>query len=345
MSPAIQGSLRMFRLIASLALAALLAQPAGAAPFRLIVTDLEPPLVPNSVMDVALSLGYFAREGVNVELVRVQQTPLAVVALQAGEGEMANIGIDTALQLAASGQLDLRAVMSPSKSLFFMIVGSNAVADVAALPGHSFGIGRPGSVDQALSRHVLAAEGLDISTLEQVALGQPSARAQALAARQIDATTLSLGSWTTLPDRTGLHVLVDADAYFAAAPVVSKVNVVSADVLAERRDDVVAVVAALTRLSRDIAANPTIWVDAMAAARPDLPRADLESLAVAYDGNWSVNGGLSAETLAFTADWTFNGADFVGIEPITLSQWVDFSIVDTVLAEIGTAPDSDPADR
>ena len=72
---------------------------AKAAPFRLIVTDLEPPLVPNSVMDLAAELGYFAREGVDVELVRVQQTPSALAALEAGEGEMANVSVDAVLQV------------------------------------------------------------------------------------------------------------------------------------------------------------------------------------------------------------------------------------------------------
>lgn len=335
----------MSRILASLALAALLIAPAAAAPFRLIVTDLEPPLVPNSVVELALTLGYFEREGVEVELVRVQQTPLAVTALQAGEGEMANIGVDAALRLVAREQLDLRAVTSPSKSLFFMIVARDTLADAAALAGQRFGIGRVGSVDQGLSQEVLARMGVDMSALEQVALGQPAARAQALAAGQIDATTMSLGTWTTLPDKSGLHVLVDADAYFAAAPVVSKVNVVTPQVLSRRRDEVVGVVTAIVKLSRDIAADPKIWIDAMAAARPDIARADLENLAAAYAQSWSVNGGLSAMDLSFTADWNFATVDFADVEPIPLDAWVDFSIADEVLAELGTAPGLDPADR
>jgi len=40
--------------------------PTAAEPFRLILTHLEPPLVPNSVMDLALELDYFAEEGVDV---------------------------------------------------------------------------------------------------------------------------------------------------------------------------------------------------------------------------------------------------------------------------------------
>ena len=335
----------MIKFVASLAFVAALMSGASAEPFRLIVTDLEPPLVPNSVMDLAVNLGYFERENVDVELVRVQQTPLAVTALRAGEGEMANIGIDSLLQLVASDQMELKAVTSPSKSLSFMIVARDDIADVADLAGHSFGIGRVGSVDQGLSRQVLAGLDVDFDSLEQVALGQPSARAQALAADQIDATTMSLGTWTTLPDKTGMHVLVDQNEYFAAAPVVSKVNVVTPEVLEARRPEVVAVVTALTTLARDIADDPKIWVDAMAEARPDLARADLESLAEAYGQSWSVNGGLSAKDLAFTAEWNFEGPDFADLEPVALDRWVDFSVTDEMLEAIGTEPGMDPADR
>lgn len=335
----------MLKFAASLAVLAALLGPASAAPFRLIVTDIEAPLVPNSVMDLAVSLGYFERENVEVELVRVQQTPLAITALQAGEGEMANIGVDSLLQLVASGQLDLRAVMSPSKSLAFMIVARDSVPDLAGLNGKSFGIGRVGSVDQSLSRQVLASQGVDVDSLAEVALGQPAARAQALAAGQIEATTMSLGTWTTLPDQAGMHVLVDQDAYFKAAPVVSKVNVVLPETLETRRPEVVAVVTALTKLSRDIAADPKVWVDAMAEIRPDLERDDLESLAKAYGQSWSVNGGLSAADLAFTAEWNFKSPDFADLKPVELQRWVDFSIADEVLAELGTMSEMDPADR
>ncbi|HTM78035.1 MAG TPA: ABC transporter substrate-binding protein [Devosia sp.] len=338
----------MIKTLLSVSLAALLltAVPVAAEPFRLIVTDLTPPLVPNSVMDLAVNLGYFEREGVDVELVRVQQTPLAITALQAGEGEMANVGVDTALQLVAHDQLDLRAVTSPSKSLFFLIAAKEAIASVDQLAGHSYGIGRVGSVDHGLSKQVLASMNVDIDSLDLAALGQPSVRAQALAAGQIDATTMSLGTWTTLPDKTGLHILVDPDVYFAAAPVVSKVNVVTPEVLENRRADVEAVVAALVKLSRDIAADPKIWVDAMVEARPDITRADLEMLAAAYAKSWTVNGGLSAKELAFTADWNFQSEDFAGLTPLPLTDWVDFSVTDAVLAKLGgPIADRDPADR
>jgi NitT/TauT family transport system substrate-binding protein len=331
--------------IGILAAAALAVAPASAAPFRLIVTDLTVPLVTNSVTELALNLGYFEREGVDVELVRVQQTPMAVTALQTGEGEMANIGVDAALELVARNGSDLKAVISPGKSLAFLIAAKDGVGAVKDLEGKSFGVGRVGSVDYGLSRAVLAGQGVDIDKMQFVALGQPSQRAQALAAGQIDSTTMSLGTWTTIPDKTGLKVLVDPDAYFAAAPVVSKVNVVSAATLADRGDEVKAVVRALIKASRDFAEDPGKWVDAMAAARPEVARADLESLAKAYAKSWSVNGGLSQKELEFTSDWYFKSDDFADVTPIAVADWVDFTAIDAALEELGAAPGMDEPTR
>jgi NitT/TauT family transport system substrate-binding protein len=332
-------------IIGSLALAFAAAAPVSAAPFRLIVTDLTVPLVTNSVMELALNLGYFEREGVDVELVRVQQTPLAVTALQAGEGEMANIGVDAALALVARNQADIKAVVSPGKSLSFLIAAQAGVGSAKDLEGHSFGVGRVGSVDYGLSRAVFDAAGVDVDKLDFVALGQPNQRAQALAAGQIDATTMSLGTWTTIPDKTNLQVLIDQDAYFEAAPVVAKVNVVSAATLRDRGEEVNAVVRALIKASRDFAADPEKWVDAMATARPDIARADLETLAAAYAKSWSVNGGLSTKELQFTTDWYFKTEDFADLTPVTLDQWVDFAPIDSALATLGTTAGMDEPTR
>ena len=291
-------SVRRTLVVAALSLAAFL--PVGgtaAEPFRLITTDLTAQLVPNSVMDLAVQLGYFEREGVDVELVRVQQTPSAVAALQAGEGDMANIAVDAALQLVARDQLKLKAVISPNKSLPFLIAGKDSIRALPDLEGKSFGIGRVGSLDHQPQHQGARERGGRPDKIDFVAIGQPNVRAQALAAGQIDATTMSIGVWLSIPDRTGLAVLVPVDDYFAAAPVINKVNVVPDAVLSAKHDQVAAVVRALIKASRDFASQPELWVDAMAMARPDVDRATLEMLARSFTGSWSVNGGLNRNEL------------------------------------------------
>lgn len=322
----------------------LLPYPALAEPFRLILTHLEPPLVPNSVMDLAHELGYFEKEGVEVELIRVQQTPSALAALTAGEGDMANIGLDALLQLHARGQTDLVAVASPNKSLPFLIAARNNIA----LPfdeRHSFAIGRVGSLDHGLSLNVLDALGAQTDAIEFVALGQPSVRAQALASGHVDMTTMSIGVWLALPDKTGLEILVDPDTYYEAAPVVQKVNVVARDVLETRREDVEAVLRALIVLSRDFAADPTRWAEAIVPYAPDLSKAERLELSHSFAQSWSVNGGLNAQELQFSHDWLFQTPDFEGLDPAPMSGWADFAPLDSVLETLGHTPDFDPPAR
>jgi NitT/TauT family transport system substrate-binding protein len=325
--------------------AALLALPAAAEPFRLIVTDLETPLVPNSVMDLAEREGYFDRAGVDVEFVRVQQTPLAMAALRAGEGEMANVALEALLLATAEGATDLRGVMSPNKSLPFLIAARSEIAAPADLAGKRFGIGRVGSVDHLLSTKVLEAAGVDVSSLELVGLGQPQARAQALLAGQIDATTMGIGSFTAIDDDPNVSVLVGVDAYYRAAPILSKLNVVRTDTLAERRAEVEAAIEAITLASRDFAAHPDAWVAAMREARPDVPEPDLVMLAEAFAGSWSVDGGLTRPELEAAQAWLHAGEDFAGIEPAPLEAWADLAPLEAVLARIGPVEESDVPTR
>jgi hypothetical protein len=73
------------------------------------------------------------------------------------------------------------------------------------------------------------------------------------------------------------------------------------------------VIRALIRISRDISADPTIWVDAMVVARPDVDRATLETLAQSFADSWSLNGGMNASTsCASPPSSSTKTEDFVG---------------------------------
>ena len=319
----------VFRLLAAAVLAILSMSPAMAEPFRIIVPEPEAPMVPNSVIDLALQLGYYKRAGVEVELVRVKATPAAVAALKSGQGDMANIGTDIALQLVARDQMQLRGVISPDKALPFVIVAKKDITAPKQLEGKVFGVGQIGSVDYVQSRMVLAKLGVGLDTLRFLPVGQPPIRAQALAAGQIDATAITIGSWLTLPSQDGMALLVDQNSYYQAAPLITKLNVVTADTAKTRRKDVAAVVKAILELSRDIAKTPELWVDAMAKARPDVKREQLEVLAKAYANSWQVDGGLNDAELEFTTDAFYKSDDFKDIpKRVAPKDWIDHSFID-----------------
>ena len=332
---------RLFALGVAAVMAGSLAVSAEAAPFKLITTDLTPQLVPNSVMDMAVQLGYFKREGVDVELVRVQQTPSAIAALMAGEGDMANIAVDSALQLVARNQMKIKAVLSPDKSLPYLVAAKNSITTIKGLEGKAFGIGRIGSLDHTLTMMVMRKNATDPDKVQYVGVGQPADRATALMAGAIDATTVSIGVWLSMPKKDGLHILVDQPTYYAGAPVVAKVNVVRDDVLKSKRDQITAVTTAIIKASRDFANNPKLWVDAMVVARPDVARSDLEALAEAFKYSWSVNGGLNTDELTATVDADYQGPDYKDLRKVAFDEWVDVSVIQSVLKTVGVSALSD----
>lgn len=318
---------------------------AQADPFKLIVTETQTPLVPNSVADLAVGLDYYKRAGVDVELVRVQQTPSAVAALRSGGGDMANIAMDTALLLVANDQMKLKGVVSPDKALPFLIVAKKSIATPKDLNGKVFGVARVGSADYTLSRVVLAKLGVDVDGLQYLAIGQPPVRAQSLATGRIDATAISIGVWLAMPDKSNLQAMVDQAHFYKLAPFVSKLNVVTAETAKTKAKQVEGVVRGIIAASRDFAKNPELWVKAMEKARPDVKADDLEKLADAYREQWSVNGGLNLNQVKFTTDTEYKSPEFKDARPVAPKEWIDTSFVDAVLKDVGTDPALDPTGR
>jgi NitT/TauT family transport system substrate-binding protein len=146
---------------------------------------------------------------------------------------------------------------------------------------------------------------------------------------------MSIGVWLSMPKKDGLHVLVDQPTYYAGAPVVAKVNVVRDDVLQSKRAEITAVTTAIIKASRDFATNPKMWVDAMVVARPDVSRSDLEALAEAFKYSWSVNGGLNKDELTTTEEADYQGPDYKDLRKVGIDEWVDLSVIQSVLKSVG----------
>lgn len=302
---------------------------------RLVVTHTAPPLVPNSVMDLADTLGFYRREGLTVDFVRVQSTPLAIVALKTGNADLANISLSGALQLAGQRVMKVKAVLSPDKAIRYLIASHSDVPSIKALEGFTLGIGGVGSLDHSMTRLVLAAHGVDVEKVKIVALGEPHTRALALSARRIDATTMSVGTWSRFRDRPGLKVLLSDDDYFNAAPVLNKVIVAEQDVVTARRPAVERFVAALVKASRTFAADPGAWVEAMRQVRPDVPQRELEELARSFARHWSVNGGLDPAQVSYSIEQLYRQAEFRDVRRVNADELLDMAPLRSVLSRIG----------
>jgi len=326
----------------------LMASTSLAEPFRIVVTETETPLVPNSLIYLAESAGYFDDQGLEVDLVPAAQTPMAVAALRSGGGEMANISVGSLLDLHAEGAEDIVAVHSSDKAIPFMIVGKPGLT-LQDMAGATYGVGRMHSLDYDLSSLVLENLGVNFDSLEVVPLGAPAVRAQALGAGRIDSTTISIGSFLAMPSHEEFDTLVSVGEFFRQVPIVTKVDVVTADVLEHRADDLDKVLTALTLAARDYAADPETWVEDMADDRPDIARATLAELAKTYSESWTVNGGLQKKEMLYSLRSLGqpykreNGEDTpfrVELEDIT-----DFGPMDAVLEELGPSTLGDEISR
>lgn len=312
---------------------------------RLIVTHSVPPLVPNSVMDLAETLGFYDRAGVSVEIVRVQQTPLAIAALHNGYGDMANVSVSAVLQATARGEMKLKAVVSPDKTMSFLVAGRSGLDSPKSLEGMALGVGRIGSLDYSMTRVVLSTLGVEVDKIKLAAMGEPHVRAQALIGGRIDATTISIGLWTSLRDKSGLRMLVSPEAYYRAAPILNKVNVVDPLTLAAKRVAIERFIDAILLASRSFAAHPEIWAETMHAIHPEIPIAELDRLSRAYAESWSVNGGLNPAQIAYSVDENYRQPEFEGLRRLAFADWVELGPVDSALQHLGTVPDLDETGR
>src|SRR5579859_2896944 len=141
--------------------------PAAPTPTQPVVMKLRigtattpPPALPESVLWLARDLGFYQKEGLDVDITEVQATPSVIAAMRAGEVDIGDINTEDVVRLTATKDLEMRTIDSPNGRNFFMIVGKSSIGSVLELTGKTFAIARVGSQDHALSTRVLAAKGV-----------------------------------------------------------------------------------------------------------------------------------------------------------------------------------------
>jgi NitT/TauT family transport system substrate-binding protein len=302
---------------------------------RVGLASTPAPALPNSVMWLAKDLGFYKREGLDVELIEFNGTPIAIAAMIAGEIDVANTGTADVIRLVATRRQAMRAIHSPDARLYFLIAARDEIASVSALEGRQFGVARIGSVDHSMSMIALRALGANPTKISMVAIGSPSTRAQALVAGRIDATTLSIGSWVTIRKEAGIKVLVDQDVYFDTATVVQKVNAATTKVLQEKPEQLRRLTVAILRASRYFAENQGPWMDAITKRRPDVDRKDAANLWTSFKTAWAVNGLLNLDAYKKSSNFFFGSGTLDKVPKIEIGEWTETRFVDDALREMG----------
>ena len=287
--------------------------------------DINP--TANSILKLAARLGFYEKHGVKVEIVELDGTPQSVAALTSGAVDIADIGIDAAVRLTVDNGLKLKGITSGGFGAAFMIAAKDDIKSLADLAGRSYAIADNGSLDHNLTLAVLRGTGIAEDAPKFVAIGAPAARVQALAAGQVDATTVSAGTFMSIADQPGVHALMTATDFAAYTPNISKFVAALDTTVAEKPEALKRFVAALVDISRTFDEHPEQWVDAVAAAREDLKKADLEKTVKSIKGRWCVNGCFNAAELQKAVDFVYANPEFKDFAKVDLTDITDESFV------------------
>ena len=140
------------------------------------------------------------RSGIAVRIRYLGGVADAVVALVRGDVQLATMPYSTAIRAVDEGA-HLRVVLGANMASDFLLVARPGTESVEALRGRRVGYDQPGLDGETLVREALARAGVPISDVKLSALGEPSARADALAAGKVDAAVLDEAGYQQLLGR------------------------------------------------------------------------------------------------------------------------------------------------
>lgn len=290
-----------------------------------------------SVFKLAQEFGYYDKHGVKVTFVALDGSPQAAAALQSGDVDAADISLDAAVRLKAENGFDLRGFVAVSTGSPFLIAAKEEIKTLEDLKGRAYAIADNGSLDHMLTMAVLRDRGIADDAPNWVAIGAPAVRVQALAAGQVDATTVSFGTYSSIDGTPGFHILLPAAEFNASAPAVSKFVAARPETLVAKADAVQRFTAALIDAARELEANQPRWVEAAVAARPDLKRESLEGTAKAISKRWCVNGCMDPAKLEKSVAFVYANPEMKDVPVLAAADLIDLSFTEKALAVLGLA--------
>src|ERR1043166_754346 len=155
----------------------------------------------------AKDMGYYAKHGLDVELVLLVGAPLAVTALVSGETPIVHTGSSAVIasNLAGSGTV----LVAGSVNRFpYVLFVTDQIKRVEDLRGKRFGVSRIGSADNAAAITVLDKLGVKENEVTYVQAGSIPARLAAMQTNALQATLLQAPE-TLKAKEIGLRVLLD----------------------------------------------------------------------------------------------------------------------------------------
>ena len=155
----------------------------------------------------AKDMGFYAKNGLDVELVLLVGAPLAVAALVGGETPIVHTGASAVItsNLAGSGAVLIAGAINRFPYVLF---DTDQIKRVEDLKGKKFGVSRIGSADNAAAVTVLEKFGIKESEITYVQAGSIPGRLAAMQTNALQATLLQAPE-TLKAKEIGLRALLD----------------------------------------------------------------------------------------------------------------------------------------
>lgn len=158
---------------------------------------------------VANDAGLFRKNGLDVELVHVGSSPIAMAAFLAGEIDILGGGGSSGPNAYLRGQRDLAFFASVNNRFVFSIYGPAAMSSLSAARGKRVGVTRFGGTMDFATRHFLRLSGLDPARdLAMVQVGRVQDILSALMAGSVDVGTMAF-PYDIKAKEAGYRELVD----------------------------------------------------------------------------------------------------------------------------------------
>jgi len=282
------------------------------------------------IYNIAADDGYFAREGVKVEIMHFESGSTNMQALLGRAVDVSDVETSAILSAVGAGA-DLRVIGTHYQGLHFALYAKKDIKSLRDLSGRNFGISGIGGLPHVVLLALLDREKLDVGKVNLLSVGGTAARLKALIGGKIDAT---LGEFSpTVEADPSLHRLMviseELPLYMAEG------QVVWADTLRDKRDALERFERGLVKATRWAYDNKAAFIT---AARKYLPT-NAEELGSVYDFYtkrarvWAINGEIDPKRLAYMQE--------LGLKTGTQTKKVDLDklavpeVTETAIKSIG----------
>lgn len=263
-----------------------------------------PPAITTVGVYYALDNGYFAEQGLDVEVIPYPGSTTATRALLSGSADIVEVGGDTAF-LARQNGAPIKIISAPIAKGTDVMVAGKGITQFSQLSGKTFAITDPGSTAEALGKIVLERYGVNPASLQFVSISSPADRIRALFAGQAQVTVATIVVLQPILDAIAkgeATVLTSFAKEFPDIPLAY--NITSDSIIDKSPDMLVKFLTAEIKGYRWAVANPD---KAAAIAIKYVPNTALELMTTGLKQLadlkvYGLDGGISAEQIQKTQD-------------------------------------------